>query len=151
GRNRSPAPLLATARLARCTIFRLNTVLDNNALDVPSNTASVRPGAGIGVELLGSYGDLIAGNAIAGNRNVGVLGLQLPLHGPARFALAGNRVSDNRIGGSRVAIAIAGGPGSRENCVDAGQGIPTAPPDLRPLSCANRTTPAPPPPSTRPV
>jgi hypothetical protein len=59
GANRSPAPVLATTRLARCTVFRDNRVLDNNALDVPANTASVRPGAGIGLALLGSYGDLI--------------------------------------------------------------------------------------------
>src|SRR5207247_3437246 len=54
GRNRSPAPALTTTRLARCTVFRANRVLDNNALDVPSNTAAVRPGARIGVDLLGS-------------------------------------------------------------------------------------------------
>lgn len=140
GANRSPAPSLGTTRLARCTIFRDNRVIDNNALDVPSNTASVRPGAGIGIDLLGSYGDLIAGNRIAGNRNVGVLGLQLPLAGPVRFALAGNRISGNRISGSRLAIALAGGGRSLDNCVQGNRGRPTEPKDLRPYSCAHAST-----------
>ena len=108
GANRSPAPLVRTTRLARCTVFRENRVLDNNASDVPTNTASVRPGTGIGIDLLGSYGDLISNNLLAGNRNVGVLGLPLPIEGPTRFALAGNRISDNQIRGSRLAIALAG-------------------------------------------
>jgi hypothetical protein len=141
GANRSPAPALTTTRLARCTIFRSNRVLENNALDVPSNTASVRPGAGIGVDLLGSYGDQIAGNTIAGNANVGVLGLQLPERGTARFSLAGNRVADNRISGSRLALALAGGPGSVDDCAD-GNGGPTEPKDLSPFSCARPTTPS---------
>src|SRR5439155_6445929 len=51
GRNRSPAPTLTTTRLARCTIFRDNQVVDNDSLDVPTNTAGVRPGAGIGIDL----------------------------------------------------------------------------------------------------
>jgi hypothetical protein len=70
--NRSPAPHLRTTKLGRCTVFRDNRVVDNNALDMPSETASVRPGAGIGIDLLGSYGDLIADNQIARNRNFGV-------------------------------------------------------------------------------
>jgi hypothetical protein len=141
GASRSPAPMIATTRLARCTIFRDNRVLDNNALDVPANTASVRPGAGIGVDLLGSYGDLIADNLIADNRNIGLLGLPLPLHGPARFALAGNRIADNRISGSRLAIALAGADSSRDNCLQANRGAPTEPANLAPFSCAHATTP----------
>jgi len=142
GRNRSPAPVLATTRLARCTVFRDNRVLDNNGLDVPSNTAAVRPGAGIGVDLLGGDGDLLTGNLIADNRNVGLLGLPLPLHGPARFALAGNRISDNRIAGSRLAIALAGGNHTRDDCLQGNQAAPTEPANLRPYSCAHTTTPS---------
>jgi hypothetical protein len=141
GANRSPGPTFRTTRLHRCTEFRDNRVLDNNALDVPSNTSSVRPGAGIGLDLLGSYGDLVADNAIVGNRNVGVLGLELPERGPARFALAGDRISDNRISGSRLAIALAGADGTTDNCVQGNIGGPTAPADLRPYSCADATTP----------
>jgi hypothetical protein len=142
GVNRSPAPSLTTTRLARCTIFERNRVLGNNALDVPSNTASVRPGAGIGIDLLGSYGDLIADNLVAGNHNIGLLALQLPLQGPARFALSGNRISGNRIGGSRIAIALAGGDRSVDNCLQGNHGAPTRPTDLRPFSCGQATTPS---------
>jgi len=151
GANRVLAPALTTTRLARCTIFRENRVLANNAFDVPANTASVRPGAGIGVELLGGYGNLISGNVIVGNRNFGVLGLQLPLRGPVRFALAGNRISGNRISGSQLAIALAGGERSRDNCVDADQGAPTEPSRLGPFWCTHPTSPSPPPRSTRRV
>lgn len=149
--NRSSAPPLRTTRLARCTDFRENRVIDNNALDVPSNTTAVRPGAGIGVDLLGSYGDLIADNLIVGNRTIGVLGLQLPEHGPARFALAGNRVSGNRISGSRLAIALAGTGPSRNNCVLQSQGGPTEPRDLGPFYCTHATTPSLPDGATRRV
>jgi hypothetical protein len=90
-----PAPAITTTRLARCTIFRDNRVLDNDALDVSANTTSVRPAAGVGLDLLGSYGDLITDNQIAGNRNIGLLGVQLPERGRARFAFAGNRIADN--------------------------------------------------------
>jgi hypothetical protein len=139
--NRTPAPVLTTTRLQRCTIFRDNRVLANNALDVPANTASVRPGAGVGIDLLGAYADLIAGNVIVGNDNIGVLGLDLPLRGVARFAFAGNRIVGNRISGSRLALALAGAAASRNNCVQVGQGAPSEPADLRRLSCAHTTTP----------
>jgi hypothetical protein len=144
GRNRSEAPKIATTRLARCTVLRDNRVLDNDALDVPSETSSVRPGSGIGIDLLGSYGDLTTANTIEGNRNVGVLGLQLPLGGQARFALAGDRISGNRIVGSRLAVALSGGVGSVDDCIDLSRPAATEPADLRPFSCARTATPAPP-------
>ena len=74
--NRSAAPSFSTTRLARCTVVRNDRVIDNDSLDVPSETSSVRPGSGIGIDLLGAYGDLITGNVISGNRNIGVLGLR---------------------------------------------------------------------------
>jgi hypothetical protein len=150
-RNRSSAPAISTTRLSRCTIFRDNRVLDNNSLDVPSNTSSVRPGAGVGIDLLGSYGDLIRSNMIVGNRNIGVLGLQLPESGTARFALAGNRISGNTIHGSRFAIALAGGEHSVDNCVQGNRGAANRPRNLKPFSCANTTTPRPPAASNRSI
>jgi hypothetical protein len=140
-RNRSPMPAIATTRLRRCTVFRDNRVLDNNALDVPSDTSSVRPGAGIGIDLLGAYADLVSDNVIAGNRNFGVLGLQLPETGVARFALAGNRISGNTIRGSRFAVALAGGEHSVDNCVQGNSGTADRPSNVKPFSCANSTTP----------
>jgi hypothetical protein len=151
GANRSPTPLLQTTRLARCTVFRENRVVDNNAVDVPSNTAGVRPGAGIGIDLLGSYGDLIAQNLIVGNRNIGVLGLQLPLHGPARFALAGNRIAGNWISGSQLAIALAGTDSSIDNCLQGNHAAPTEPAVRALFSCTRATTPPLPARSTRQV
>ena len=151
GQNRSPAPTLTTTRLARCTIFRDNQLLHNDALAVPSNTASFRPGSGIGVDLLGGYGNLIADNEIVDNRNVGILGLPLPIHRPARFALAGNRIAGNRIGGSRLTIALAGSRGSVNDCVQGNQGTPTVPADLRPFACTHPVTPPPPGPASQRV
>jgi hypothetical protein len=148
GTNRTAAPAITTTLISRCTVFTDNRVLDNNALDVPSNTASVRPGAGIGIDLLGAYADAITANVIAGNHNVGVLGLPLPPAGPTRFAFAGNRIAGNRIAGSRVALALAGGS-SVDNCVRLNHGAPTEPADLEPWSCAHATTPGMPAASTR--
>jgi len=143
GRNRSPSPPVTTTRLARCTIFRDNRVLGNNALDVPGETASVRPGAGIGIELLGAEADLIADNVVSDNRNIGVLGLPLPETGPTRFPLAGNRVFGNTISGSRLAIALAGG-GERsvDDCIQGNSAGSSEPANLRLYSCAKRTTPS---------
>jgi nucleotide-binding universal stress UspA family protein len=115
-----------TTRLSRCTVFRGNRVVGNDALTVPANTSSIHPGWGIGIALLGAQGDLIANNVIAGNANIGVLGIALK-----RFRLAGNRIANNRISGSHIAIALTGGP---DNCI-------TAP---GPLSCAHLTTSSPP-------
>jgi hypothetical protein len=142
GANRSTAPTLATTRLARCTIVRADRFIDNNTLDVPSETSSVRPGAGIGIDLLGAYGDLIEDNEISGNRNIGVLGLELPERGAARFALAGNRISGNRISGSRLAIALAGSDRSVNNCLEHDSGSSTLPTDLAAYACTRATTPS---------
>jgi hypothetical protein len=130
-----------TTRLARCTVVRDDRLVANNALDVPSESASVRPGSGIGIDLLGADGDLITGDVIAGNVNVGVLGLQLPERGRPRFPLAGNRVSGNRIVGSRFAIALAGGAGSVGNCFEANGPGATIPSARSAFGCENVTTP----------
>lgn len=144
GLNRSQSPTITTTSFARCTIVRDNEIIDNNALTVPSETASVRPGSGIGIELLGSYGDLISGNLLAGNTNIAVLGLQLPERGTARFALAGNRISGNRIRGSRLAIAFAAGDTSIDNCLQGQSGGLTVPASLKAFACSRPSTPAPP-------
>jgi len=71
-----------------------------------------------------------------------VLGLPLPIEGPTRFALAGNRISDNAIRGSRLAIALAGDARSVNDCVQDNHGAPTEPADLRQFSCVKTTTPS---------
>lgn len=135
------APTITTTRLARCTVFRDNRVLDNDAVHVPAETSSLRPGVGIGIDLLGSIGDLVTANVFADNRNIGVLGLQLPVSGHTRFPLAGDRISGNTISGSRLALALAGGAGSVDDCVEIAVGA-TEPADLAPYSCRQATTPA---------
>src|SRR5262249_10206196 len=77
---------------------------------------------------------------IAGNRNIGLLGVQLPLRGKARFALARNRIAGNRIDGSRLAIALAGADSSHADCVQPNPGATTEPASLGAFSCAHATT-----------
>jgi hypothetical protein len=52
-------------------------VVGNDALTVPADTSSIHPGWGIRIALLDAQGDLIANNVIAGNANIGVLGIAL--------------------------------------------------------------------------
>jgi hypothetical protein len=94
--NRSLTPAIQSTAVRRCTIFRHNRIVANNNSSAPANTSSLRPAAGIGIALLGAYGDLFADNLVAGNRNVGILALEQPyLHQkrpwPARFQMAVSR------------------------------------------------------------
>ncbi len=76
--NRSATPTITSTALSRCTLIRGNRIVANNNLSVPANTSSERPGWGIGIVLLGAYGDLVTKNVLADNRTVGVLGLEFP-------------------------------------------------------------------------
>src|SRR5439155_579296 len=80
--NRSATPTITSTAVSRCTLVRGNRIVANNNLSVPSNTSSERPGWGIGIVLLGGYGDLVTGNILARNRNVGILGTRVPLVAP---------------------------------------------------------------------
>jgi hypothetical protein len=150
--NRSVTPTITSTALSRCTVVRRNRFVSNDNLSVPSDTSSERPGWGIGMVLLGAYGDLVAGNVLADNRNVGILALEFPWsftrsRQPVHFQLAGNRISQNAISGSEVGIAIEGGLfGSRrsvDNCFSENHYTRSVPADLRPFACANPTTPNP--------
>jgi hypothetical protein len=152
GANRRPMPTITSTAIGRCTIVRRNRFVSNNNLTVPSNTSSERPGWGIGIVLLGAYGDLVTGNVLAGNRNAGILGLEFPWWRPARrralhFQLAGNRIERNAISGSRLGIAIEGGVfGSKrsvDNCFSENRYRRSLPVDLRPFACTKATTPNP--------
>jgi hypothetical protein len=151
GRNRSPTPTIDSTAVARCTIFRRDRIVSNNNLSVPSNTSSARPGWGIGIVLLGTYGDLFAENVVAGNRNIGALGVEFPYAprraGAIRFQLTGNRFERNTISGSRIDIALEGGLfGTRRsvnNCFTANRYTRSLPSDLVPFSCVRETTPNP--------
>ena len=150
--NRSVTPTITSTAVTRCTVVRRNRIVANNDLEVPSNTSSERPGWGIGIVLLGTYGDLVTENVLTGNRNVGILALEFPWWRPAQrqtlhFQLAGNRIARNVVRRSRTGIAIEGGLfGSRrsvDNCLWRNRYSRSLPADLRPFSCSARTTPNP--------
>jgi len=152
GTNREATPTISSTALNRCTLVRDNRIVANNNLSVPSDTSSERPGWGIGIVLLGTYGDLVTRNVLAGNRNVGVLGLEFPWWRPSRrrsvhFQLTGNRLDRNAVSGSRTSIAIEGGLfGSKHsinNCFWKNRYASSLPRDLRPFNCAEARTPNP--------
>ena len=153
GANRNATPTISSTAIARCTIFRRNRVVANNNLSVPSDTAGVRPGWGVGIVLLGTYADLFADNEVVANRNVGILALEFPYPPLARrhvvqFQLSGNRFDRNRISGSKLDIALEGGLfGSRrsiDNCFSANRYSTSLPHDLRLFDCVHPATPNPP-------
>ena len=53
-----------TTRLARCTIFRDNVMAENNNLTTPANSTTAEAPWGVGVELAGTYADLVQSNTI---------------------------------------------------------------------------------------
>jgi hypothetical protein len=150
GANTSPTPTLATTRLSRCTVFRRNRVEQNNNLTAPANETTIQLPWGTGIELLGTYGDLIANNVVTGNRNFGILAHEYPDPFPPTaatvyFQSAGNRISANVVRGSKWDIALEGGlfgaKQSVNDCVAANRYRTSLPQDLGPWSCANATTP----------
>jgi hypothetical protein len=150
--NRQATPTIASTTIARCTIIRHDRIIGNNNQSAPANNSSFRPGAGIGVALLGAYGDLLADNVITANRNVGILALEQPLLRPKRpwpthFQLAGNRIVGNDVRESRFDLILEGGLfGSRRsvnNCFAGNHYARSLPADLAPFDCTHATTPNP--------
>ncbi len=151
--NTSPTPLLTTTQLKRCTIFRRNTIVNNNNLTVPANPFTIQEGWGVGLFAFGTYGDLFLGNTISGNRNFGILAVENPVPFPPTadtiyFQLQGNRFEANHVSGARVAdMAMAGGlfgaKQSVNNCFTGNVYKTSLPADLTAWDCANATTPNP--------
>ena len=160
GGNRSATPKFPSTEIARCTIFRGNTVEDNNNLSTPANTSAAKAPWGVGVELPGVYGDLVEGNTITGNVNDGVLGFEYPNPFPPEedtiaFQFAGNRISDNRLSNNGTSgagfaeeVAIEGGlfgqQESTNNCLSGNTyGVDaTFPANIEgEWGCQNHTTP----------
>jgi len=77
-RNRSATPTFSSTEIERCTIFRNNSFEENNNINAPGNAATEAGGWGIGVDLPGTYADLLENNTISNNVNVGVLGFEYP-------------------------------------------------------------------------
>ncbi len=151
--NTSPTPTITTTKLDRCTIFRRNVIMNNNNLTTPGNGTSLQLPWGVGLEPVGTYGDLFTDNTISGNKSFGILGVENPVPFPPTadtiyFQLAGNAFTNNTVsGGGYADIAIAGGlfgaKQSVNNCFDGNVFKTSLPADLSPWSCALDTTPNP--------
>jgi hypothetical protein len=159
GKNRKPTPTFTTTNIARCTIFRNNQFNDNNNINAPGNGATEAGGWGIGVELPGTYADLVEKNTISGNENVGLMGFEYPNPFPIQedtiyFALSGNRISDNTFSGNGTNergfsgdLTLQGGlfTQSVNNCVSGNSfAAATHPANIETTwGCQNNTTPNP--------
>jgi len=153
GSNTSPTPTITTTKLDRCTIFRRNLITNNSNLTTPGNGTTLQLPWGVGLEPVGTYGDLFTNNVISGNRNFGILGVENPVPFPPTadtiyFQLAGNAFTNNTVsGGGYADIALAGGLFGAKQSVDncfAGNVFKTSmPADLSPWSCSLDQTPNP--------
>ena len=99
-KNTSPTPTFTTTKIKRCEIIRNNKVEENNNLTVPVNGSTEVAPWGVGIELPGTYAELVENNEIKNNPNNGVLGLEYPNPFPPEeetifFQLSGNNISNN--------------------------------------------------------
>jgi hypothetical protein len=156
GENTSPTPTFESTRIRHCTIFRNNVMAENNNLTTPANSTTAEAPWGVGVELAGTYGDLVQSNTIVGNANNGVLGFEFP-NGtpvPTPFQLVGNRIAANKFSGNGTAggsfagdVTLEGGVfgESVNNCL-VGNSFTSAtfPENIEGAwGCQNKTTPSP--------
>jgi hypothetical protein len=162
GENTSPTPKFESTKIKRCTIFRNNLMTENNNLTTPTNSTTGESPWGTGVVMPGTYADLLEGNTISKNVNVGVLGFEFPNPfppGPGTifFQFAGNKFakntfSENGTAGGAFAgdMTLEGGafgepPESTNNCVTKNDFTSaTFPKNIEEgWSCKNKTTPNP--------
>jgi hypothetical protein len=158
GEHTSEPPTFATTKIRRCTIFRNNLLAENNNLTTPANSTTAEAPWGVGIELAGTYADLVEGNTITGNANNGVLGFEFPNGSPELtfFQLAGNKIvgnvfSSNGGAGGEFAgdVTLEGGffppEESVNNCVSGNSfSAATFPAEIEVgWSCGKRTTPNP--------
>jgi hypothetical protein len=158
GSNRSKTPTFNSTHVSRCTIFRNNLIADNGNIQSPADGDVRKAPWGVGVELPGTYADLVASNSITGNPNFGVLGFEYPDPFPpvsktTYFQLSGNRISGNRFSGNGTRsggadIGLAGGvfgtQKSLNNCLSGNVFSSSIPADIQGAwSCANANTPNP--------
>jgi hypothetical protein len=154
-------PKFTSTEIERCTIFRNNTVEENNNINAPDNASSGAAPWGAGIELPGTYADLVEGNIIRNNPTNGVLGFEYPNPYPPTeqtiyFQLAGNKIANNTFEGNGYAggaysgdVMLQGGIfGSQEstnNCVSANKfTAATYPAKIEEgWGCQNTTTPNP--------
>jgi hypothetical protein len=111
GENTSPTPSIESTKIQRCTVFRNNLITENNNLTTPGNSTTSESPWGIGVELAGTYADLVEHNVITNNANNGVLGFEFPNGSPEPtfFQLSGNKVANNTFLGNGASEAAFAG------------------------------------------
>lgn len=159
GKNRKATPTFPTTEIERCTIIRNSRFENNNNINTPGNNATTAGGWGIGVELPGTYADLLEKNTISGNVNVGLMGFEYPNPFPPtpetiNFALSGNRISNNTFSGNGTNergysgdLTLQGGlfTQSVNNCVSGNSfAAATHPANIETTwGCQNSTTPNP--------
>ena len=108
--NTSETPKIESTRIKRCTIFRNNLLTENNNLTTPGNSTTAESPWGLGVELAGTYGDLLEKNTITNNANNGVLGFEFPNGTPQTFfQLSGNELAKNKFAGNGGAAGAFAG------------------------------------------
>lgn len=158
GSNRSDTPTFASTAIVRCTIIRDNVVTNNGSIHVPADSDVQGGPWGVGIELPGTYGDLVENNKISGNPNFGLLGHEFPDPFPPTtktiyFQFSGNRVSDNRFshngtrpGGADIGLigGLFGSQSSVNNCVSGNVFNTSIPASVEgSWGCQNATTPNP--------
>jgi hypothetical protein len=154
-------PTFTSTEIARCTIIRNNLVEENNNLSAPANVSTAAAPWGAGIELPGSYADLVEGNIIKNNPTNGVLGFEYPNPYPPTeqtiyFQLAGNKIANNTFEGNGYAggayagdVMLQGGvfgsQTSTNNCLSGNKfTAATYPANIEEgWGCQNTTTPNP--------
>jgi hypothetical protein len=154
-------PKFSTTDIARCTIIRNDVISDNDNFTAPADNSAAKAPWGAGVELPGTYGDLVENNTITNNPSDGVLAFEYPNPYPPTkdtiyFQLSGNRISENKFEGNGSLdgaysgeVLLEGGIfGSKEstnNCLLGNEYSPggkTYPANIEGTwSCNNSTTP----------
>lgn len=158
GANRSPTPTFSSTNISRCTIIRNNLIANNGNIQAPADSDVQTAPWGVGIELPGTYADLITNNTITGNPNFGFLGLEFPDPFPPQnntiyFQLSGNRISGNRFsnngtlsGGADIGMAggVFGSMRSVNNCFSGNTFSTSVPANVQGTwGCQNTTTPNP--------
>jgi hypothetical protein len=160
GSNTSNTPTFASTTIDRCTIFKNNTVANNNNFTAPANSTTRSIPWGNGFVLIGTYADELDSNTITGNPSTGILGLENPDPFPVVastvfFQLSGNKIANNMFSGNATnpdaaaadVVLVGGLFGTRQstnNCLTGNTLTKTTPPDLATTwDCAMASTPNP--------
>jgi len=157
GQNTSATPTIASTMIQRCTILQNNTITNNANFTTPADTSTGSVPWGVGIALVGTYGDLVDSNTITGNPSAGILGIENPDPYPTTaatvyFQLSGNAITNNTFSGngtntdpSAADIVLVGGVfgamQSVNNCASGNTLTKTTPANLEGAwNCSNATT-----------